>query len=241
MKTSRLLSLTLLLLASIALAVADDESCPGGVCDESEKPTKKSKYSRPAGKKSKYSRPTKKNKYSRPGQKKNKYQRKSDNAESTRSAGTYASDSYDFNDPNANHFAKAMEFDEAGNRADSIRAFEAVTKFQPGAGAFMNYGVSLMRDASFGSRNPDRYNEAEQAYKTAMEMDPNDKNIKDNYNALVQSMSVDPIYEEQYRNRKMKGDFPGLGGGAAEGKKKNKYQRSSKKNKYQRSKKKKYQ
>ena len=81
----------------------------------------------------------------------------------------------------------------------------------------MNLGVALMRAASFHSRNPEHYDEAEKMLLKAMEMDGENQNIAENLKALRHSMEVDDIYVK-------KGSAP---------KKKKKYQRPRKKKKYQ--------
>ena len=81
------------------------------------------RYQKPSAKKNKYQKPGgKKNKYQKPGAKKNKYQRKS----------AQEDDGYSFDDPNANHMAMGIKFDEQKEVEKSLQAFGAAVKFQGG-------------------------------------------------------------------------------------------------------------
>jgi hypothetical protein len=155
-----------------------------------------------AGKKNKYKRP-------RRGKKKNKYQRPGYGARVAVNV-----DGYDVKDPNGKHTEMAIKFDGQGKKAESILAFEAAAKFNPGQTTHMNYAVSLMRSR--------QYRKALVAMEKAIKLAPNEGQVKDNMAALTQSISVDDGSPEAVALRK---EYPGRFDVAKKaGKRKKKYQ-----------------
>lgn len=138
---------------------------------------------------------SKKNKYQRPGgSKKNKYKRPGSASKKGPPSMTVNEDGYDVKDPNAKHTEQAIKYDGQGKKAESILAFEAAAKFTPGQTTHMNYAVSLMRAR--------QYKKALVAMEKAVELAPNEPQVKDNMAALTQSISVDDGSPEAVALRK---------------------------------------
>jgi hypothetical protein len=121
--------------------------------------TKRNKYQRP-GAASVASAAKKKNKYQRPAsgkkeKKKKKYQRPGQSGSSSAAGGKDAGvgvgvDGYDFEDPSADHTKQGIAFDEAGDKPNSIRSFQAAAMHLNTAQSYMNLGVALMRASRLG-------------------------------------------------------------------------------------------
>lgn len=137
---------------------------------------------------------SKKNKYQRPGgAKKNKYKRPGSAAKGPPSM-TVNEDGYNVKDPNAKHTEQAIKYDGQGKKAESLLAFEAAAKFTPGQTTHMNYAVALMRSR--------QYKQALKQMEKAVELAPNEQQVKDNMAALTQSISVDDGSPEAVALRK---------------------------------------
>ena len=95
-----------------------------------------------------------------------------------------ADDGYDPTDPSAEHTKMAIKYDGEGRKEESLNAFRAAAEFQPEVYTFhMNYAVSLMRMRMYKKALP--------AMEKAVELNPDDAQVKENMAALTQSISVD--------------------------------------------------